>query len=119
MSTDQQAALSPQQHEGQISKSTGLAVAGLGLALLGIVRIFYCPLVIGGWSDILVIAGLLLGGLVCGITGLVMSGGKTGKGLSVAAIVLAAAALVVSVVINVLALIFWLFIVDLFQGLRR
>ena len=87
----------PPGYGGQLEKrkSNGLAVAGFVLALLGalccwvpFVNIFF--------------AFLAILGLIFGVVGLVRSGRQgTGKGLSIAAIILAVAAFVLSAVMNV------------------
>ena len=77
--------------------SNGLAVAGFVLALLGALSSFIPIVNIGG--DFLAFLGL-----VFGIIGLVQSGKRgAGKGLSLAAIILAVAAFVISIVVNVTA----------------
>ena len=84
MSYGEQVAPAPQQQfGGQIKQSNGLAVAGFVLALLGALTSFI-PVVniFGGFLAFL--------GLVFSIIGLVKSGSTgAGKGLSIAAIVLA------------------------------
>lgn len=98
MSNDQQVApISQQQNTGPSKRSNGLAVAGFVLALLGALTSFI-PFVniFGGFLAFL--------GLIFGIIGLVKSRSSgTGKGLSIAAIVLAVAAFVISVVVNLAA----------------
>ena len=98
MSHDQQVAPAPQQQfGGQVKQSNGLAVAGFVLALLGALTSFI-PVVniFGGFLAFL--------GLIFGIIGLVQSRSKgAGKGLSIAAIVLAVAAFVIAVVVNLAA----------------
>ena len=95
MSNDQQVAPAPQeQFGGQVKQSNGLAVAGFVLALLGALTSFI-PVVniFGGFLAFL--------GLIFGIIGLVKSRSKgAGKGLSIAAIVLAVAAFVISFAVN-------------------
>jgi hypothetical protein len=78
----------------EIKGSNGLAVAGFVLALLGAMTSFI-PVVniFGGFLALL--------GLIFGIIGLVQSGKRrAGKGLSIAAIVLAVAAFVISFAVN-------------------
>jgi hypothetical protein len=95
MSEDQHIAPFPQQqYTGPAKGSNGLAVAGFILALLG---------ALGSWIPIVNLFGDFLAflGLIFGIVGLVKSrSGGAGKGLSIAAIVLAVAAFVISFVIN-------------------
>ena len=95
MSNDQQVAAVPQQQSGgQVKQSNGLAVAGFVLALLGALTSFI-PVVniFGGFLAFL--------GLIFGVIGLVKSRSKgAGKGLSIAAIVLAVAAFVISFAVN-------------------
>ena len=75
--------------------SNGLAVAGFVLALLGVLSSFIPIVNVGG--DILAMVGLVLG-----VFGLMKSGNRSsGKGLSVAAIVLAVAAFIISIMVNV------------------
>ena len=98
MSSDQQVAPPlPQQFGGQVKQSNGLAVAGFVLALLGALTSFI-PVVnlFGGFLAFL--------GLIFGIIGLVKSRSNgAGKGLSIAAIVLAVAAFVISFAVNAAA----------------
>jgi Domain of unknown function (DUF4352) len=98
MSSDpQMAPLPQQQHTSPAKKSNGLAVAGFVLALLGAL-ISFIPLVniFGGFLAFL--------GLIFGIIGLIKSRSRgAGKGLSIAAIVLAVAAFVISIVVNIAA----------------
>lgn len=98
MSNEQQVTSAPQQQYGGPPKqSNGLAVAGFVLALLGALSSFI-PIVniFGGFLAFL--------GLVFGVIGLVKSRAKgAGKGLSIAAIVLALAAFVIAVVVNIAA----------------
>src|ERR1035437_4062893 len=78
----------------QVKGSNGLAVAGFVLALLGALSSFIPIVNIGG--DFLALLGLIFG-----IIGLVQSGKRgAGKGLSIAAIILAVAAFVISIVVN-------------------
>jgi len=78
----------------EVKGSNGLAVAGFVLALLGALSSFIPIVNIGG--DFLALLGLIFG-----IIGLVQSGKRgAGKGLSIAAIILAVAAFVISVVVN-------------------
>lgn len=95
MSHDQLVAPAPQQHfGGQVKQSNGLAVAGFVLALLGAMTSFIPVVNLFG-------AFLAFLGLIFGIIGLVNSRSKgTGKGLSIAAIVLAVAAFVISFAVN-------------------
>jgi hypothetical protein len=77
-----------------VKGSNGLAVAGFVLALLGALTSFIPVVNIGG--DLLALLGLIFG-----IVGLVKSGSKgAGKGLSIAAIILAVAAFAISIVVN-------------------
>jgi membrane-bound ClpP family serine protease len=77
-----------------VKGSNGLAVAGFVLALLGALTSFIPIVNIGG--DLLAALGLIFG-----IIGLVKSGSRgAGKGLSIAAIILAVAAFAISVVVN-------------------
>jgi hypothetical protein len=79
---------------GEVKGSNGLAIAGFVLALVGALSSFIPIINIGG--DLLALLGLIFG-----VIGLVKSGSKgTGKGLSIAAIILAVVAFVISVVIN-------------------
>lgn len=98
MSNDQQAAPVPQQqYTGPAKRSNGLAIAGFVLALLGALTSFI-PLVniFGGFLAFL--------GLIFGIIGLIKSRSRgAGKGLSIAAIVLAVVAFVISVLVNIAA----------------
>jgi len=81
--------------QGVVKGSNGLAVAGFVLALLGAVTSFIPIVNLGG--DFLAFLGLIFG-----VIGLVQSGKKgVGKGLSIAAIILAVAAFVISIVVNV------------------
>ena len=99
MSNGQQVVPAPLQvHYGsQIKKSNGMAVAGFVLALLGVLGSFI-PFVN------LFCAFLALLGLIFGIVGLAKSGSSgPGKGLSIAAIILAVPAIVVSIVITAVA----------------
>jgi hypothetical protein len=78
----------------EIKGSNGLAVAGFVLALLGALSSFIPILNIGG--DVLAVLGLIFG-----IIGLVKSRSRAaGKGLSIAAIILAVAAFVISTAVN-------------------
>jgi len=78
----------------EVKGSNGLAVAGFVLALLGALSSFIPIVNIGG--DFLALLGLIFG-----IIGLVKSGSRgAGKGLSIAAIILAVAAFVISIVVN-------------------
>ena len=78
----------------EVKGSNGLAVAGFVLALLGALSSFIPIVNIGG--DFLALLGLIFG-----IIGLVQSGKRgAGKGLSIAAIILAVAAFVISIVVN-------------------
>jgi hypothetical protein len=78
----------------EIKGSNGLAVAGFVLALLGAMGSFIPIVNIGG--DFLAFLGLIFG-----IIGLVQSGKRrAGKGLSIAAIVLAVAAFLISTLVN-------------------
>ncbi len=77
--------------------SNGLAVAGFILALLGVVSAFIPLVNVGG--DILAFVGLVLG-----VFGLMKSGRKgAGRGLCAAAIILALAAFVISIMVNLAA----------------
>jgi hypothetical protein len=77
-----------------VKGSNGPAVAGFVLALLGALTSFIPVVNIGG--DLLAALGLIFG-----IIGLVKSGSRgAGKGLSIAAIILAVAAFAISVVVN-------------------
>src|SRR5665811_1239082 len=77
-----------------VKGSNGLAVAGFVLALLGALSSFIPIVNIGG--DFLALLGLIFG-----IIGLVQSGKRAaGKGLSIAAIILAVVAFVISIVVN-------------------
>jgi hypothetical protein len=88
----------PVQVKASSSGSNGLAVAGFILALVGLL-VSWVPLV-NAFGDALVIVGLILA-----IVGLVQSRvRKSGRGLSITAIVLAALALVISGVVNVAAI---------------
>jgi len=79
----------------EVKGSNGLAVAGFVLALLGALSSFIPIINIGG--DFLAFLGLIFG-----IIGLVQSGKRgAGKGLSITAIILAVAAFVISIVVNV------------------
>jgi len=90
----QQAPIPPAPYEGQIKKSNGLAVAGFVLALLGVLMSFI-P-IINLFGDVLAALGLIFG-----VVGLVKSGSAgAGKGLSIAAIILAVAGVIISIVIN-------------------
>jgi hypothetical protein len=81
----------------EVKGSNGLAVAGFVLALLGALTSFIPIVNLGG--DFLAFLGLIFG-----IIGLVQSGKKgAGKGLSIAAIILAVAAFVISIVVNLTA----------------
>jgi hypothetical protein len=95
MSNDQQVAPVPQQqYGGQVKQSNGLAVAGFVLALLGALTSFIPVVNLFGCF-------LAFLGLIFGIIGLVKSRSKgAGKGLSIAAIVLAVAAFVISIAVN-------------------
>ena len=89
----------PPGYGGQVEKrkSNGLAVAGFVLALLG---------ALGCWVPFVNIffAFLAILGLIFGVVGLVRSGRQgTGKGLSIAAIILAVPALVISIVVSAAA----------------
>jgi hypothetical protein len=78
----------------EVKGSNGLAVAGFILALLGALSSFIPIVNLGG--DLLAVLGLIFG-----IIGLVKSGGRgAGKGLSIAAIILAVAAFAISIVVN-------------------
>jgi hypothetical protein len=78
----------------EVKGSNGLAVAGFVLALLGALSSFIPIVNIGG--DFLAFLGL-----VFGVIGLVQSGRRrAGKGLSIAAIILALAAFVISIIVN-------------------
>jgi hypothetical protein len=78
----------------QANGSNGLAVAGFVLAFLGALSSFIPVVNIGG--DILAFLGL-----VFGIIGLVKSRSRrAGRGLSIAAIILAVAAFIISIAIN-------------------
>lgn len=97
MSNSQQFPSAPPQlqYGGQAKKSNGMAVAGFVLALLGALTSFIPIVNIGG-------AFLAVLGLIFGIVGLVKSRDSgAGKGLSIAAVILAVAALVISVVVSV------------------
>jgi len=84
----------PLQYGGPPKRSNGMAVAGFVLALLGAIGSFI-PL-----ANIF-FALLALLGLIFGIVGLVKAGGLgTGKGLSIAAIILSVLALVISFVMT-------------------
>ena len=88
---------SPPGHGGQTKKSNSMAVAGFVLALLGL---------LGCWVPFanIFFAFLAILGLTFGVVGLVKSGPRgAGKGLSIAAIILAVPALVISVVVDVAA----------------
>ena len=79
----------------EVRGSNGLAVAGFVLALLGALSSFIPIINIGG--DILAFLGLIFG-----VVGLVQSGRRrAGKGLSIAAIILALAAFVISIIVNI------------------
>jgi hypothetical protein len=78
----------------QTTGSNGLAIAGFVLALLGALSSFIPIVNIGG--DFLAFLGLIFG-----VIGLVQSGKRVaGKALSIAAIILAVAAFVISIVVN-------------------
>jgi hypothetical protein len=86
--------LPPPQYAGPIKKSNGLAVAGFVLSLLGVLGSFI------PFANIF-FALLALLGLIFGIIGLVTSGSKgAGKGLSIAAIILAVPAVVISIAVT-------------------
>jgi len=77
-----------------VKGSNGLAVAGFVLALLGALASFIPIVNLGG--DFLALLGLIFG-----IIGLVQSGKRgAGRGLAIAAIILAVAAFVISIVVN-------------------
>jgi Domain of unknown function (DUF4352) len=96
MSYGQQVYPPPPLQYGQAKKSNGMAVAGFVLALLGAIGSFI-PLVN------IFFAFLAVLGLIFGISGLVKAGRLgTGKGLSIAAIILSVLALVIS-----FAMTFW------------
>lgn len=78
-------------------RANGLAVAGFILALLGALSASIPLVNVGG--DILALVGLVLG-----VFGLMKSGSNgAGRGLSVAAILLAIAAFIISIMVNVAA----------------
>jgi Protein of unknown function (DUF2510) len=78
----------------EVNGSNGLAVAGFVLALLGALSSFIPIVNIGG--DFLALLGLIFG-----IIGLVQSGKRAaGRGLSIAAIILAVVAFVISIVVD-------------------
>jgi Domain of unknown function (DUF4352)/Protein of unknown function (DUF2510) len=78
-----------------VKGSNGLAVAGFVLALLGALTSFIPIVNLGG--DFLAFLGLIFG-----VVGLVQSGKRgAGKGLSIAAIILAVAAFAISIVVNI------------------
>jgi hypothetical protein len=94
--TGDRLALAPQSvgAPAVVKGSNGLAVAGFVLALLGALSSFIPIVNIGG--DFLAFLGLIFG-----IIGLVQSSKRgAGKGLSIAAIILAVAAFVISIVVN-------------------
>jgi len=87
----------PLQYGGQRKKSNAMAVTGLVLALLGALGCFF-PFV-NIFSAFLAVLGLIFG-----IIGLVKSGSLgSGKGMSIAAIILSVLAVVISVVVTVVA----------------
>ena len=85
------------QHGGQVKLSNGLAVNGFVLALLGALTAFI-P-VVNVLGDFLAFLGLSLG--IIGFNK--ARGRRSGTGLSVATIILAVAAFVISAVVNVAA----------------
>lgn len=88
---------SPPGYGGQTKKSNVMAVAGLVLALLGVLGSFI------PFANMF-FAFLALLGLIFAVIGLVTSGSKgAGKGMSIAAIILAVLALVVSIVVTTVA----------------
>ena len=87
------------QYGGQVRASNGLGVAGFVLALLGALTSFI-PIVnvLGNFLALL--------GLIFGVIGLINARSRGGgTGLSMAAIILAVAAFVISAVINVAAVV--------------
>jgi hypothetical protein len=98
MSYDQQLLPPPPlQYGGPVKKSNGMAVAGFVLALLGALGSII-PFVNGFFAFLAVL------GLVFGIIGLVKAGRLgAGKGLSIAAIILAVLAIVISIVVTIAA----------------
>jgi hypothetical protein len=102
MSRDQQIlspqASPPQQSGAEVKQSNVPAVTGFVFALLGFVLAFIPVYNIFGCS-------LALVGLISGIIGLIKSGErKAGKGLSIAAVILAVAAFLITVVVDVVVL---------------
>jgi hypothetical protein len=95
-----QVASAPQQQSrGQVKTSNGLAVAGFALALLGALTSFI-PIV-NVLGDFLAFVGLIFG-----VMGLVKARSRgAGTGVSIAAIILAVAAFVISAVVNVAAVV--------------
>jgi hypothetical protein len=100
MSNVQQVAPAPQQqYGGQVKTSNGLVVAGFLLALLGDLTSFI-P-VVNVLGDFLAFLGLIFE-----VIGLTKARSRdAGAGLSIAAIILAVAAFVISAVINVAAVV--------------
>ncbi len=89
----------PQQYQApaQPKGSNGLAVSGFVLALLGALSSFIPIVNIGG--DLLALVGLVLA-----VFGLIKSKARgSGKGLSIAAIILALVAFTISVIVNIAA----------------
>ena len=88
----------PQQSGAEVKQSNVPAVAGLVFALLGFVLAFIPVYNIFGCS-------LALLGLISGIVGMMKSGErKAGKGLSIAAVILAVAAFLITAVVDVVVL---------------
>ena len=88
----------PQRSGAEVNQSKVPAVTGFVFALLGFVLAFIPVYNIFGCS-------LALVGLLFGIVGLIKSGErKAGKGLSIAAVILAVAAFLISVVVHVVVL---------------
>jgi hypothetical protein len=97
MSIVQQVAPAPQRYGGQVTLSNGLAVGGFVLAALGAL-ISLVPIV-NVLGDFLAFLGLIFG-----VIGLIKARGRRpGAGLSIATVILAVAAFVISAVVNVAA----------------